>query len=117
MADSGILSIRDIETSLIKKAYTDDAFAAKLKSDPKGMLQEELAKAGVGVSLPDDLNVIFVEESVSQLYLVMPAKSPKASGGQLSDQQLELVSGGGYRDVFNTCCAASGTVGEPNWCG
>ena len=117
MADSGVLSIRDIETSLIKKAYTDDAFAAKLKSDPKGLLQEELAKAGAGISLPDGLKVTVVEESADQLYLVLPAKSPKAAGGQLSDQQLELVSGGGYRDVFNTCCAATGMVGEPNWCG
>lgn len=116
MSASGVLSVREIESRLIEKAYQDEAFAAKLKSNPKAALQEEIAKAAPGVSLPADLNVSLVEESANQLYLVLPHKRTAAPGGQLTDQQLELVSGGGYGDVFNTACAVSGSVGEPNWC-
>jgi hypothetical protein len=116
MSSSGVLSIRDIENALVAKAYKDDAFAAKLKSNPKAALQEELSKAAPGISLPADLKVTVVEESANQLYVVLPAKKKASAGGQLSDQQLELVSGGGYSDEVNTCCMASGMVGEPNWC-
>jgi hypothetical protein len=116
MSASGVLSVREIESRLIERAYKDEAFAAKLKANPKAVLQEEIAKAAPGVSLPADLNVSVVEESPNQLYLVLPHVRKAAAGGQLTDQQLELVSGGGYSDTFNTACMVSGAVGEPNWC-
>lgn len=116
MAETGPLVLRDVEQELIQRAITDEAFAAKLKANPKQALQEQLTGKGMTASLPASLQVKVVEETPDTIYLVLPPTRSGGKSAELSDQQLELVSGGGYRDHFNTTCTFSEMAGEPNYC-
>jgi Nitrile hydratase, alpha chain len=85
---------RDFELQLIEKAWKDDAFRQVLRSDPRGAVEKEL-----GAKLPAGLQVKLVEESADTFYLVLPAKPDRGPAGQLTDQQLDAVAGGGWTDI------------------
>jgi hypothetical protein len=83
----------EIERRLIEKSLEDEAFRQRLIEDPRGAVEQEL-----GTRLPEEVRVVSVEESSDTIYLVLPS-TPMAGteGVELSDQQLESVSGGwGY---------------------
>jgi Nitrile hydratase, alpha chain len=94
---------RDFELQLIEKAWKDDAFRQALRSDPRGAVEKAL-----GGKLPAGLQVKVVEETADTFYLVLPAKLDRAPAGQLTDQQLDAVAGGGWTD---TGCGA-GSCGD-----
>jgi hypothetical protein len=71
---------------LIERAERDDEFRARLLSDPKAAISEQL-----GVEIPDSLNIRVVEEAPSEVIMALPAK---AAPSQLSEEQLVSVSGG-----------------------
>jgi hypothetical protein len=62
-----------------------------------------------------------VEETADTFYLVLPAKVDRGPAGQLTDQQLEAVAGGGWTDGGNTCggntCGLSCLETCPSDCG
>jgi hypothetical protein len=90
---------RDVELQLIEKAWKDDAFRQALVTDPQGAVEREL-----GAKLPAGIQVRVVAESADTFYLVLPANPDRAPAGQLTDQQLEAVAGGGWTDdTCNTC--------------
>jgi hypothetical protein len=80
----------EMERRLIEKSVEDEAFRQRLIEDPKGAVEQEL-----GTRLPEDVRVVTVEETQDTIYLVLPS-TPMASGesAELSDQDLESVSGG-----------------------
>jgi hypothetical protein len=67
------------------RAWTDDAYRQSLLADPASALRAQ------GVELPANVEVIAVENSDKVFNLVLPARQPE---GELSDDQLEDVSGG-----------------------
>ena len=77
---------------LIAKAWTDEAFKAKLLSDSKAAMAE------VGMDAPEGVEIEVVESTQEKAYLVMP---PKPGPGELSDEDLDKVSAG------NCECGAS----------
>jgi hypothetical protein len=83
------LTRRDLEVRLILKAWKDAAFAEALRADPKAAVEREL-----GSELPANLTVTVVEETPTNLYLVIPPKPAEADGGALSDSDLDAVAGG-----------------------
>ena len=64
---------------LIRRAWDDDAFKEKLKSDPKSALAE------VGISVPDEITIKVVESSADTHYLVLPG-TPADAGYASSDE-------------------------------
>jgi hypothetical protein len=89
----------EMERRLIEKSVEDASFRQRLLENPKGAVEEEL-----GTRLPEDVRVVTVEESADTIYLVLPGTPTMAGaeGVELSDQQLESVSGAGtWSD--NTC--------------
>jgi hypothetical protein len=52
-----------------------------------------------------------VEETPEIIYLVLPSASPIGQGGELSDQELDAVAGGGLAEA--TCEATESTYGCP----
>jgi len=70
---------------LMHKAATDDEFRGKLLADPRSTLE-----AVLGVNLPAGLTVRIVENSPSELTLVIPP----AVSSELDDDQLEAIAGG-----------------------
>jgi Nitrile hydratase, alpha chain len=90
---------------LVQRSLEDDSFRQRLLDDPKGTIEQE-----VGSRLPEDVEVKVVEESAQTIYLVLPSASAVGEGGELSDQELEVVAGGGWTDPSNPDC---GTVYGP----
>ena len=78
---------------IIKKALTDPAFRKALLADANSAIEKEL-----GAKLPAGVKVKVVEDSASQVHLVLHA-APGAIKRELSDADLERVSGGGSMDI------------------
>jgi hypothetical protein len=85
-----------MERRLIEKSVEDEDFRQRLMEDPKGAVEQEL-----GTRLPEEVRVVTVEETADTIYLVLPA-TPMAGREsiELSDQQLESVSGAGTSGDF-----------------
>jgi hypothetical protein len=82
----------DFENNLVIKAYEDEAFRQQLLADPKSVYEQEL-----GMELPDSVNLQVVEEQPNTIYMVLPRKTEAPMvEGELSDEALEAVAGGGW---------------------
>jgi hypothetical protein len=89
----------EMERRLINRSLEDEEFRQRLLDDPRGTIEQEL-----GSRLPESTEVRVVQESKDTIYLVLPGRAV-AHGGELSDQELEEVSGGGtvaYKTI--SCC-------------
>jgi len=75
---------QDVQMQLAEKAQRNPEFRKALLADPKAALAEEF---GIP-ALPTDLDVIVLEESTDQLYLVIPAgdrESPQSEQPSMVD--------------------------------
>ena len=76
-------SPNELRTKILGKAAEDTDFRAKLMSDPKAAIAEEL-----GVTLPTSLSIAVHEETTATAHLVLPP------GSRLSEGDLRAVAGG-----------------------
>jgi hypothetical protein len=74
---------------ILKKAMTDAAFRKALLADANSAIEKEL-----GAKLPAGVKIKAVEDTPSTVHLVLPA-AQTVKNSQLSDADLEKVSGGG----------------------
>ena len=88
----------EIERTLVQRSLQDESFRQRLLEDPKGTIEQEL-----GSRLPESIEVRVVEESAQTIYLVLPSASAVGEGGELSDEELEAVAGGGWTWSGDTC--------------
>ncbi len=72
---------------IISKCWGDAEFKKRFIADPKKILAE------FGMEVPEGLNVKVVENTEDTMYLTLPPAPPKPKG-ELSDNQLDAVSGG-----------------------
>jgi hypothetical protein len=79
----------EMERKLIQRSLEDEDLRQRLLDDPKGTIEQELE-----IQLPENIEVRALEESAETIYLVLPSASRVGQGGELSDQELEDVSGG-----------------------
>jgi Nitrile hydratase, alpha chain len=77
------------ERRLVQRSLEDESFRQRLLDDPKGTMEQEL-----GGRLPESIEVRVLEESADTIYLVLPSASRVGQVEELSDQELEDVSGG-----------------------
>ncbi|MBW5446128.1 NHLP leader peptide family natural product precursor [Cohnella sp. CFH 77786] len=61
------MSLESLKVQIIQKAWTDPEFKAKLMADPRSALQ-----ASFGITLPAEIEILPVEETLSRYYLVIP---------------------------------------------
>jgi hypothetical protein len=81
----------EVQRRLVQRSIEDEDFRKKLLDDPKWALEQVLE-----TQLPEDVEVRVVEESPKTIYLVLPGTSlPLEEEGELSDQALDAVAGGG----------------------
>ena len=76
----------EIRAKIVGKAAEDADFRARLLSDPKAAIEQEL-----GVAIPASLSVEVHEEGDATAHLVLPPDS------RLSDGDLQAVAGGRRR--------------------
>lgn len=100
--------------ALLLKAAQDDAFREALIKDPKGTIQAHL-----GTSLPEGFTINIVENTATELTLVIPPKLTE----ELSDEALEAVAGGTKGEdvlfsflTFGVGCAASAAKDSVGGC-
>ena len=74
---------KEMQAKVVGKAAEDADFRARLLSDPKGAIEQEL-----GVTIPASLSVEVHEESGAAAHLVLPPDS------KLSEGDLQAVAGG-----------------------
>jgi hypothetical protein len=70
---------------LMERAQRDDDFRARLLSDPKAAIGEEL-----GVEIPEPLNISVIEEGADQVIAVLPAET---APGALREEELARAAG------------------------
>lgn len=90
-----------MERRVVEKSLQDEDFRERLLENPRVTMEQEL-----GVRLPEDLQVVAVEETADTIYLVLPSTSPLGGeGGELSDRELEAVAGGDAESTstFSLC--------------
>lgn len=97
---------------VMRRAATDLVFRQGLLTDPRSALEAEL-----GLSLPDQFNIRFIENGDADLTIVLPDFT--GSSGELSDRDLDPVAGGVWRhvpDAFARCMAPVVLAGVPSSC-
>jgi hypothetical protein len=90
-----MLSRDEAERRIRERAAEDPDFRAELMSDPRAALSSEL-----GVDIPEQVSVHVHEESLAEIHVVLPVATET-----LSDEQLDMVSGGG---MYDACADDSG---------
>lgn len=90
----------EVEAILAERIAADPAFRDALLANPRGVVSEI-----VGMNLPDNVEVILHEESLTQIHLTIPGT------GALSDADLAMISGGGD-DAWGTPYT---TPPNPTW--
>ena len=74
----------EMRAKIVGKATEDADFRARLVSDPKEAIGQEL-----GVTMPAALSVVVHEEREATAHLVLPPRS------NLSESDLQAIAGGG----------------------
>jgi hypothetical protein len=87
----------EVERTLVQRSMEDEDFRRRLLEDPKAAVEQEF-----GSRLPESVEVRAVEESAQTIYLVLPSASPLGQG-EISDQDLEEVAGGGTGWTLGCC--------------
>jgi hypothetical protein len=80
----------ELERLLAERAGGDPAFRDRLEADPKAAVAELL-----GRPLPDALRVHVLEQSATDVYLVLPPRT----GTELSEDELDAIAGGASPDT------------------
>jgi hypothetical protein len=88
-----------MERWLIQRSLEDESFRQRLLDDPKGTMEQEL-----GNRLPESIEVRVVEETPEIIYLVLPSASRVGQVEELSDRELDAVSGGRTSLYQTYCC-------------
>ena len=78
-----------LQPQIVAKAVKDEAFRQHLLNNPKLALEREL-----GLAFPQGVTVQVHEEGPTILHLVLPMKPLAGELQELSDEELEEVSGG-----------------------
>ncbi len=84
------MSKQNFKAKILKKAAEDKTFKQKLLDNPKTAI-EKLTKK----SLPKNLTIDVIEEDIDELILVLPKTT-----SELSDSDLDNVSGGGLKEIW-----------------
>lgn len=81
----------EIEVQLLARAAQDLEFRSRLIADPKTVMAER------GLNFPADIQITVLEETLNHYYFVLPALEflELEDNRELSDEELELVAGGG----------------------
>ena len=85
---------------LLNRVWTDDAFAARLQSDPKAVFAE------MGGQVPDDVEIRVVRDTENVKHLYIPAAP---SEGEIADADL-LGAQGGSTFACTTILSYSGVT-------
>ena len=73
----------EVEAIIAERIATDPGFRDALLADPRAVVSDIM-----GVAVPDSVELVLHEESLTQIHLIIPASQ------DLGDDDLEAVAGG-----------------------
>jgi hypothetical protein len=88
MSNDIIVSRKDVREALIRTALKDEFFRELLLANPKLAVERAL-----GTNLPEDMDVVVLEETDDKMFIVLPMQLP-FEPGDLTDAELEKIAGG-----------------------
>ena len=80
---------KQLQEQLIAKAMKDENFRKLLLENPRAAIENE-----TGIKIPNTVNLKVVEEDTATFYLVLPPVINPETDDELSEAELEMVSGG-----------------------
>jgi hypothetical protein len=80
---------QQFEQALIEKAMKDESFRKQLIENPVAAIEDE-----TGMKMPEAMKIIVLEEDPQTVFLVLPQDYSKDTEMELSETELEDVSGG-----------------------
>ena len=81
-----VMSEPDKGSSVIRRAVEDPEFRERLQSDPSSAIEEAF-----GVTVPDDLEIVVVENTSKRFHLVLPPSDLDL--GAMDQSAAQLVEG------------------------
>lgn len=88
----GLAKRSEFEQNLIMKAWEDEEFRQELLTDPRAVFARE-----TGQEIPEGFSVEVIEENPGSIKMVLPKNpSPVTAEGELTDEALEAIAGGGW---------------------
>ena len=106
----GPKSIKEIEASLVARAWRDDAFRRRLIEEPDAVLEEELKANGLRMG---NVRVRVLEETPDDYFLVLPLRPEMV----MDDEEIEIMAATGK--VRCQCGQSSMSFGGrsvDHWC-
>jgi hypothetical protein len=92
MSDAPVSSRRDLEDKIVARAWADEDFRQRLKTDPHTAVADE-----TGLAVPESIQLEVLEETPAKGYLVIPVNR-----AEISEEELAGASGGSCTsDPFN----------------
>ncbi len=91
------VELRQAQGRIIGRAWADKDFETALLADPRAAILK-----AAGIEIPPGVTVQVLQETEDTLYLVLP-HSPLGAEGELSDEALEKVAGGGTDTATRGC--------------
>jgi hypothetical protein len=101
---SAVKAVAPHIVNVFEKAWSDPAFKRQLLTDPK-----QAIKAATHATVPARLNIVVHENTATNMSFVLPYVPP--ASGELSDIDLEMVSGGKGNPAAGGCGSALETEG------
>ena len=90
--------VAEVVVKVFERAAQDEAYRAKLLADTHAAIEEV-----AGRPIPEGIKVVIHENTTSTLHFTLPYEH--AADGELSDEELEQVAGGGKGDLTGGTCA------------
>ncbi len=81
---------QQLEQQLIEKSMKDESFRKQLIKNPSAAIEAE-----TGMKIPETMNIKVLEEDPKTFYLLLPYVHIKNSEMELTEAELESVSGAG----------------------
>lgn len=91
-AQKALLARKQLEASIILRAWQDDEFRQRLFNDPRAAVEE------MGMEVPEGMSVSVVEEPATAWQIAVPPRPYRAD--ELTEAQLQQVAGGYWRGLM-----------------
>ena len=82
------------EIKLITRAWEDEVFKNELIKNPKATIEKEF-----NIEIISGINIHVLEETEKEIYLVLPVNPNPVFSDELTEEELEVISGGGNPDT------------------
>jgi len=86
MSEAAAPTRRDYEAKIVARAWADESFRERLKTDPHAAIAE-----ASGITVPESIEIEVMEETPDRAYLVIPSNR-----AAIADEHLDVA--GGYSE-------------------